>query len=91
MYSALNGGRDLKQRRSGLFWTLPALHQLARIPKRLVHHCQVCGRDFPLQSTAAQFGFDVSILSRLHRATPIEPLTRENFERVRRWTVGRVL
>lgn len=55
-----NGGRDLKQRRIGLFWSLPAFHQPARLPKRLVLHCQVCGREFPNQSTAAQFDLSSS-------------------------------
>ena len=40
-----NGGRDLKQRRTGLFWSLPALQRSAI--KEACLSCRACGRDFP--------------------------------------------
>ena len=39
-----NGGRGLKQRRTGLFWSLPALQRSA--PKEACLSCRACGRDF---------------------------------------------
>src|SRR4029077_4589529 len=38
-----NGGRDLKQRRTGLFWSLLALQRSA--PKEACLSCRACGRD----------------------------------------------
>src|SRR3569833_2226136 len=78
-HPALNGGRDLKQRRIGLFWSLPAFHRRRGLLKRLVLHCQVCGREFPNQSTAAQFGTEFEALSRLHRATWPRAYVRKSF------------
>ena len=48
----LRGGRDLKQRRSGLFWSLPALHR----PGSLKRHYILAGRADrvpPFQAKAA--------------------------------------
>ena len=45
-----NGGRDLKQRRTGLFWSLPALQRSA--PKEACLSCRACGRDFLVQTMA---------------------------------------
>src|SRR5208282_580660 len=39
-----NGGRGLKQRRTGLFWSLSALQRSA--PKEACLSCRACGRDF---------------------------------------------
>src|SRR6202021_2416214 len=53
----LNGGRDLKQRRIGLFWSLPAFHRRRGLLKRLVLHCQVCGRELsqPIHGSTIRF------------------------------------
>src|SRR5215469_15079477 len=80
-HPALNGGRDLKQRRIGLFWSLPAFQRRRGLLKRLVLHCQVSGREIPDQSTAAQFGLTprrnrVSIVRSRQRTQ-----VRELFER----------
>ncbi len=40
-----NGGRGLKQRRTGLFWSLPALQRSAI--KEACLSCRACGRDLP--------------------------------------------
>ena len=44
-HPALNGGRGLKQRRSGLFWSRRP--SKGRTPKRLVHLCRPCGTGSP--------------------------------------------
>src|SRR6202043_2542847 len=38
-----NGGRDLKQRRTGLFWSLPTLQRSA--PKEACLSCRACRQD----------------------------------------------
>src|ERR1700710_322458 len=65
----LTGGRDLKQRRIGLFWSLLAFHQPARIPKRLVLHCQVCGRELSQPIHGSTVWSECWLLPRLHRAS----------------------
>src|SRR5205085_12166066 len=83
-HPALNGGRDLKQRRIGLFWSLPAFHRRRGLLKRLVLHCQVSGREkFPNQSTAAQFGSRVRGFVASPSCDYAKALTSENhLERV---------
>jgi hypothetical protein len=41
-----NGGRDLKQRRTGLFWSLSALQRPA-LPKEACLSCRACGGNSP--------------------------------------------
>src|SRR5271168_3771867 len=45
-----NGGRDLKQRRTGLFWSPSALQRLATEEACL--SCRACGRESPFQTMA---------------------------------------
>ena len=60
-HPALNGGRGLKQRRSGLFWSLAVQRST---PKRLVHLAGRAERVLPLQSKAAS---SAEAAARLHR------------------------
>lgn len=47
-----NGGRDLKQRRTGLFWSLPALQRSA--PKEACLSCRACGRESSLPNDGCE-------------------------------------
>ncbi|MEO6843190.1 MAG: hypothetical protein ABI192_20790, partial [Bradyrhizobium sp.] len=44
-------------RRIGLFWSLPAFHRRRGLLKRLVLHCQVCGREIsqPIHGSTVWF------------------------------------
>src|SRR6185312_14231856 len=72
-HPALNGGRDLKQRRIGLFWSLPAFHRRRGLLKRLVLHCQVCGREISQPIHGSTIRSEFRGLSRLHRAATPRP------------------
>ena len=73
----------LKQRRRGLFWSLPPF-QRAGLLKRQLHPCRPCGTGLPLQSKAALEGRDVlavcSARSRdgWYRSGPPSPQRRGN-------------
>src|SRR5271165_5373511 len=53
-----NGGRDLKQRRTGLFWSLLALQRLAI--KEACLSCRACGRELSLVQTMALSALELS-------------------------------
>src|SRR6201999_4522208 len=86
-HPALHGGRDLKQRRIGLFWSLPAFHRRRGLLKRLVLHCQVSGREtLPTNPRQHNSVLEFEVLPRLHRAaTPKHSRPRITLNELRRW------
>ena len=81
--SVLNGGRDLKQRRSGLFWSLPALHKPAGNRRGLSFIAgRAAGSPHPIQGR----------LSRLSNATLVaSSIARQRGVRIRHHSDARAL
>src|SRR3546814_8495633 len=68
LLQSFGGSSGLKQRRRGLFWSLPAFQKPGSL-KRQLHPCRSCGAGLPFQAKAAQRGSRRSCRYRCVRAT----------------------